>query len=73
MAVKYTTAPTRHYPPEIAAKAAAAARAHGAALRKAVQMGGLRIALGTDSGVSAHGLNAQEFALLVDRAPMPGP
>jgi imidazolonepropionase-like amidohydrolase len=27
--------------------------------------GGVRIAFGTDSGVSAHGDNAQEFALLV--------
>lgn len=29
--------------------------------------GGVKIAFGTDSGVSAHGDNAQEFALLVDR------
>jgi imidazolonepropionase-like amidohydrolase len=33
-----------------------AARAHA---------GGVRIAFGTDSGVSAHGENAQEFAVLV--------
>jgi imidazolonepropionase-like amidohydrolase len=33
-----------------------AARAHA---------GGVQIAFGTDSGVSAHGDNAQEFALLV--------
>jgi imidazolonepropionase-like amidohydrolase len=65
MAVKYVTSPTRTYPPEIAAKARAAAAAHGAAYRKAIQAG-VKIALGTDSGVSAHGRNAEEFGLMVD-------
>ncbi len=36
-----------------------------AAFRKAHE-GGVKIAFGTDSGVSAHGQNAQEFALMVE-------
>jgi imidazolonepropionase-like amidohydrolase len=39
-------------------------------LRKAIQMG-VRVALGTDSGVSPHGKNAQEFGLLVDHGMTP--
>jgi imidazolonepropionase-like amidohydrolase len=64
MAVEYTGRRPRNYPPEIAAKAKAAAEVHGATLRKAIQLG-LKIAFGTDSAVSPHGLNAQEFGLLV--------
>lgn len=68
MAFEYTGgahAP-RNYPPEIAEKAHAAAEAHSNAFRMALKMG-VRIAFGTDSGVSPHGLNAEEFALMVDR------
>src|SRR5262249_36919851 len=54
----------RHYPPEIAAKARAAVTARSATFRKALAMG-VKVAFGTDSAVSPHGLNAQEFALLV--------
>jgi imidazolonepropionase-like amidohydrolase len=32
---------------------------------------GVRIAFGTDSGVSPHGVNAQEFALMVARGMTP--
>ncbi|MEO8274434.1 MAG: amidohydrolase family protein, partial [Chloroflexota bacterium] len=56
--------------PEIATKARAAAAAHGTALRKAFAAG-VKIAFGTDSGVSAHGLNAQEFGLMVDHGMTP--
>jgi imidazolonepropionase-like amidohydrolase len=56
-------ATVRHYPPEIAAKAAAAVAARSAAFKRALDAG-VKIAFGTDSGVSPHGLNAQEFALL---------
>jgi imidazolonepropionase-like amidohydrolase len=70
MAVKYVSGPNRSYPPEIAVKARAAAAAHGAALRKAIQMG-VKIALGTDSGVSPHGRNAEEFGLMVDHGMTP--
>ena len=60
----------RQYPPEIAVKAKAAGEARSAAFRKAVQMG-VRVAFGTDSGVSPHGRNAEEFALLVDHGMSP--
>jgi imidazolonepropionase-like amidohydrolase len=64
MAVEYTGRRPRNFPPEIAEKAKKAAAAHAATLKKAIQMG-VKIALGTDSAVSPHGLNAQEFGLLV--------
>jgi imidazolonepropionase-like amidohydrolase len=64
MAVEFTGRRSRSYPPEIASKAKAAADSHAGVLRKAIQMG-VRIALGTDSAVSPHGLNGQEFGLLV--------
>ena len=70
MAVAYTSSAERSYPPEIAAKARAAAAAHAVAFRKALDIG-VKIAFGTDSGVSPHGLNAQEFGLLVDRGMSP--
>ena len=60
----------KSFPPEIAAKAQAAAAGHAATLRKAIQMG-VKIAFGTDSAVSPHGLNAQEFGLLVDHGMTP--
>jgi imidazolonepropionase-like amidohydrolase len=64
MAVEYTARRPRNYPPEIAEKAKKAGDAHAAMLRKTIQMG-VKIGLGTDSAVSPHGLNAQEFGLLV--------
>jgi imidazolonepropionase-like amidohydrolase len=64
MAVEYTGRRPRSYPPEIAAKAKAAAEAHSAAMKRAVAAG-VTIAFGTDSGVSPHGKNAEEFGLLV--------
>ena len=60
----------RQYPPEIAAKARAAGESRSAAFRRAVKAG-VRIAFGTDSGVSPHGRNAEEFALLVDHGLTP--
>ena len=56
---------TRKYPPEIAAKALAALDGRSAAFKRAVGAG-VQIAFGTDSGVSPHGKNAEEFALLVE-------
>jgi imidazolonepropionase-like amidohydrolase len=64
LAAEYTGRRPRNYPPEIAEKAKAAAAASEASLKRAIQMG-VRIAFGTDSGVSPHGKNAEEFALLV--------
>jgi imidazolonepropionase-like amidohydrolase len=61
----YVGTKAHNFPPEIAAKGKAAHDAHAIAVRKAIQIG-VRIAFGTDSAVSPHGLNAQEFALLVE-------
>ena len=55
----------RHYPPAIAAKAKAAVAVRSDMFRKALRMG-VKIAFGTDSAVSPHGINAQEFGLMVD-------
>ena len=49
----------------IKAKARAAAAASKASFGKAYK-GGVKIAFGTDSGVTRHGANAEEFALMVD-------
>jgi imidazolonepropionase-like amidohydrolase len=70
MAVEYTGRRARKFPPEIQAKANAAAQAHGDALRRAIRAG-VKIAFGTDSAVSPHGLNADEFALLVQHGMTP--
>lgn len=51
-------------PPEIAAKARAANAALSQTFREAVRLG-VKIGLGTDSGVSPHGKNAREFRLMV--------
>jgi imidazolonepropionase-like amidohydrolase len=60
----------RTYPPEIAAKARAAVEARSGAFRNALRMG-VKIAFGTDSAVSPHGRNAEEFALLVEHGMSP--
>lgn len=56
---------TRQYPPEIAAKAKAAVEARSASFRRALALG-VRVAFGTDSAVSPHGRNAEEYALMVE-------
>ncbi len=61
---------TRTYPPEIAAKAKAALESRSTAFRNALRMG-VKIAFGTDSAVSPHGRNAEEFALLVEHGMTP--
>jgi imidazolonepropionase-like amidohydrolase len=48
----------------IKAKARAASAGSKASFRKAYE-GGVRIAFGTDSGVTRHGANAEEFAVMV--------
>jgi imidazolonepropionase-like amidohydrolase len=55
----------RSYPPEIAAKAKAAAAAMMDTVRRAVKQG-VKIAFGTDAAVGPHGSNAKEFSLLVE-------
>jgi imidazolonepropionase-like amidohydrolase len=51
-------------PPAVRAKADAAMAVRSQTFRRALELG-VRIAFGTDSGVSPHGVNAQEFALMV--------
>jgi imidazolonepropionase-like amidohydrolase len=70
MAVEYSGRRARKFPPEIQVKATAAAAAHGDALRRAIRSG-VKIAFGTDSAVSPHGLNAEEFGLLVKHGMAP--
>ncbi|HEY8011845.1 MAG TPA: amidohydrolase family protein [Rudaea sp.] len=53
------------YPPKIAAKARAAAAAHGEMMKNALKVGVL-IAFGTDAAVYPHGMNAEEFGDYVD-------
>lgn len=60
----------RQFPPEIAAKGKAAGEAHAAMMKKAIALG-VKIALGTDSAVTPHGRNAEEFGLLVSRGMTP--
>src|SRR6202158_5817628 len=60
----------RHYPPEIAAKADAAVAQRSTMFRNALKVG-VKIAFGTDSAVSPHGLNAKEFALMVGHGMTP--
>jgi imidazolonepropionase-like amidohydrolase len=51
------------FPPEIATKGRAAMAARGTMFRTAVRLG-VKIAFGTDSAVSPHGVNAKEFSLM---------
>ena len=53
------------FPPKIAAKARAAAGAHGGLMKRALAIG-VPIAFGTDATVYPHGLNAREFGDYVD-------
>jgi imidazolonepropionase-like amidohydrolase len=57
-------------PPQILAKARAAAAALTSTVKRAIAKG-LRIGLGTDSAVSPHGRNAEEFHLMVDAGMKP--
>jgi imidazolonepropionase-like amidohydrolase len=70
MATEHVVSPKRSYPPEIAAKARAAAAARSATFRMAVKMG-VKIAFGTDAAVGPHGANAEELALMVDHGMTP--
>ena len=64
MATEYIMGKIDAYPPALAAKARAAAAARTDMFRNAVKLG-VKIGLGTDSGVFPHGENAKEFALMV--------
>lgn len=70
LAGEYVASPERSYPPEIAEKARQAVAARSDSFKKALEIG-VKVAFGTDSGVSPHGRNAQELALLVDHGMSP--
>jgi imidazolonepropionase-like amidohydrolase len=53
-----------HFPPAIAVKARAAAAQMQSMFQRAAKIG-VKVAFGTDSAVEPHGLDAQEFALMV--------
>lgn len=63
-------AAVRQYPPEIAEKARQAVAVRSKMFKNALRMG-VKIAFGTDSSVSPHGLNAQELVLMVDHGMSP--
>ncbi|MBI3468612.1 MAG: amidohydrolase family protein [Planctomycetes bacterium] len=65
LAGEWTGGRPEKFPPEIAEKAKAALAARSTMFRRALAMG-VKIAFGTDSGVSPHGINAQEFALMAN-------
>jgi imidazolonepropionase-like amidohydrolase len=67
MAVYWTGSPDKvgRFPAVIQAKAKAAYAAHETMFRNALKAG-VKIAFGTDSAVSPHGLNAHEFSLMTD-------
>jgi len=65
MAVYWTNKNADQYPPNIAAKARAAAAAHGNMFKAALRIG-VPIAFGTDAGVFPHGMNGMEFGLMTD-------
>jgi imidazolonepropionase-like amidohydrolase len=65
LAVYWVNKQAATFPPAIAEKARAAAAEHEKTFRAALRIG-VPIAFGTDTGVSPHGMNAKEFALLVE-------
>jgi imidazolonepropionase-like amidohydrolase len=65
MAVYWVSKMADTYPPVIAAKARAAAAAHGNMFKAALRIG-VPIALGTDAGVYPHGMNGMEFGLMTE-------
>lgn len=65
LAVYWVNLQAQTFPPQIREKALAAARTHGDMFKAALRIG-VPIAFGTDSGVSPHGMNAKEFALMVE-------
>jgi len=64
LAGEWTGGKADKFPPVIAAKARAALAARSDMFERALKSG-VRIAFGSDAGVSPHGLSAQEFGLMV--------
>ena len=65
LAVFWVNQKAAGYPPAIADKARAAWAEHESMVKRALKVG-VPIAFGTDSGVSPHGMNGKEFALMVE-------
>lgn len=65
MAVFWAGKLAETFPPQIAAKARAAAAAHSDMFKAALRIG-VPIAFGTDAGVYPHGMNAMEFGLMTE-------
>jgi imidazolonepropionase-like amidohydrolase len=63
LAGEWTGGKAEKFPPAIATKAKAALAARGDMFRNALKAN-VRIAFGTDSAVSPHGMNGKEFALM---------
>jgi imidazolonepropionase-like amidohydrolase len=63
LAGEYTGHKLERFPPAIQAKAKAALEARSQMFRDALRIG-VTIGFGTDSAVSPHGINAQEFSLM---------
>jgi imidazolonepropionase-like amidohydrolase len=63
LAGEWTGGRADRFPPVIAAKAKAALAARSDMFRNALKIG-VKIAFGTDSAVSPHGMNGKEFALM---------
>ena len=63
LAGEWTGGKADKFPPVIAQKAKAALAARSEMYRNAMKIG-VKIAFGTDSAVSPHGINAKEFALM---------
>jgi imidazolonepropionase-like amidohydrolase len=70
LAGEWTGGRINKFPPEIAVKAKAALAARSEMMRSAVRVG-VKIAFGTDSAVSPHGINAKEFALMTGHGMAP--
>ncbi|MEO8505391.1 MAG: amidohydrolase family protein [Acidobacteriota bacterium] len=71
LAGEWTGGRADKFPPAIAAKARAALAARSEMFKNALQIG-VKIAFGTDTGVSPHGLNGKEFALMTGLGMSPG-
>jgi len=65
LALYWTTREADSYPPQIRDKALAVGKVHADMFKAALRIG-VPIALGTDSGVSPHGINGKEFPLMVE-------
>ena len=65
MATEWIMSKLENYPPELQAKAKAAAVARSEMFRHALKLG-IKISFGTDAAVFPHGQNAKEFKLMVD-------